>query len=160
MDWSVIKLTEFNYKTIIKDLAPRLRSSDILECRLSTGKDPEEVLLESFSYPKLGMWVGCYKGIPEVIGGVTTWEHDDTVGFPWMMCTDVTTKHPKGFLRLSRKWVEGISNIYRVLINFVHDENTTHKRWIKWAGFEFIKLHEQYGHEQEPFWEFRMERKT
>lgn len=154
MDWTVRAAKQED----IKSISPRLRDSDKTEILLSSGKTPEETMMDAWGLPKAGMWVGCYKGIPEVIFGVQlTGCHN--VGIPWMACTDVVKQHPKGFMRLCKKWSEGFSSMFDVLINFVWAENHDHIRWIEWCGFDLIELHPEFGSHKQPFWEFRMERK-
>ncbi len=154
MEWSVRKATEDD----VRHIAPRLREADKKELMASCGEDPEKHLLDSLKLPSMGTWVGVKNDKPEIIFGVVQSACRE-IGFPWMVCTDELKKSPREFIIKCKRWVEGFSKNYPLLLNFVHAENELHIRWLKWCGFEFIELHEEYGVGKEPFWEFRMYRK-
>lgn len=154
MKWSVREATPQD----IPYLAENLRTADKKELLAASGSTPTQALEDAFTQQRLGIWVGVYEGNPEIIFGVS--EGDiDYVGFPWMVCTDKLKESPREFVSQCKTWVNGFSRSYPLLLNFVHAENDLHIRWLKWCGFEFVKLHRHYGVAGEPFWEFRMERK-
>ncbi len=154
MEWHVRSATEED----IPYLSENLREADKKELFATSGRTPEESLTNAFTHDSLGIWVGVYEGNPEIIFGVTKCDNED-VGFPWMVCTDKLKDSPREFISKCKRWVEGFSRNFPLLINFVHAENDLHIRWLKWCGFDFVKLHDSYGHSGEPFWEFRMEQK-
>lgn len=151
MEWTVRSATEED----IPYLAKNLRKADKKELYALSGRTPQESLEEAFKHERLGIWVGVYEGNPEIIFGVTK-SGCPNVGFPWMVCTDKLKESPKEFLQKCKLWVQGFSRNFPTLMNFVHAENELHIRWLKWCGFQFVKLHEAYGYKKEPFWEFRM----
>ena len=57
------------------------------------------------------------------------------------------------FLPESRKWVEKINQDYLVLTNYVDVRNTAAKRWLRWLGFRFVRIVEDFGYEKRPFYE-------
>ena len=138
-------------------LAENLREADKAEVYASSGHTAQEALEEAFGVPNDGIWVGVYKGKPEIIFGVT--KAHEGLGFPWMLCTDKLKESPKEFIQKCKRWVKGFSLQTPTMVNFVHAENTLHIRWLKWCGFDFVKLHDTYGFSKEPFWEFQMIRK-
>lgn len=154
MNWTVREATNED----ITSVASRLRDSDRREIIASSGKDPTKRLLEATQLPSLGIWVGEINDNPEVLFGVVNIP-GSPIGSPWMVCTDEPVKNLRGFLDVCQEWVDHFSKQYPLLINYVHAENKTHIRWLKWVGFKFIKLHPKHGAAQEPFWEFRMKRK-
>lgn len=154
MQWTVRRLKDGD----IEYIAPRLREADKAEIKAASGKEPLECLEDAKSHPNLGIWVSLYDGNPEMIFGVTN-GLGEGVGHPWMLCTDKMAEDPRGFLRICRPWVQGFSRNYPVLVNYVHAKNSLHIRWLKWCGFEFTKLHENYAGSNESFWEFQMIRK-
>jgi hypothetical protein len=154
MEWHVRKATVDDIPYLVK----HLRKEDIKEIKAASGNKPEESLSQAFEQPNIGIWVGVYKDNPEIIFGVAHSACPD-IGFPWMVCTNKLKESPKEFIVKCKKWVNGFSLQFPLLMNFVHAENELHIRWLKWCGFKFIQLHEEYGHTKEPFWEFRMERK-
>lgn len=154
MEWQVRQATIED----VKDIAPRLRQSDVDEIKACSGNTPLDSLTKALELPSLGMWVGVYKGRAEVIFGCSH-TPDQSIGVPWMVSTDVVRKSPRGFLQLSKRWLAGFSRQYPVLKNFVAAKNELHVRWLKWMGFEFTQLHEEHGVGKEPFWEFEMRQK-
>lgn len=154
MQWTVRRVEEED----IQYLSENLREADKAEVFAGSGHTPEQALRESVNHKSLGVWVGVYQGNPEIIFGVAYGIHEG-VGHPWMLCTDKLAQSPREFIKACRKWVKGFSLNFPVLMNCVHAKNELHIRWLKWCGFEFVKLHENYGHLQEPFWEFQMIRK-
>ncbi len=154
MDWYVRKATLEDLPYLVENL----READKKEIYASSGKTPQESLSEAFGIPNIGIWVGVYKDSPEIIFGVSKHEIYD-IGFPWMVCTDRLKDSPREFVSKCKKWVQGFSLQFPLLVNFVHAENELHIRWLKWCGFDFVELHNNYGYTQEPFWEFQMTRK-
>lgn len=150
MQWHVRKATLED----IRDLAPRLRELDIQEIYAGTGLAPLECLELSLSLPSVGVWVGVYKDKPEIIFGLSKVNDDE--GCPWMVCTDELKNSPTEFIKKCRSWVQGFSRQFPLIRNYVYAKNELHIRWLKWCGFDFIKLHEHHGFTQEPFWEFEM----
>lgn len=151
MQWQVRRATLED----VKDLAPRLRELDKQEIYAGTGMAPLECLEMSLSLPSVGVWVGTYKGRPEIIFGLS--KVSETEGCPWMVCTDELKNSPTEFIRKCRNWIKGFSRQFPTIRNYVYAKNELHIKWLKWCGFEFVKLHEKRGFTQEPFWEFKME---
>ena len=155
MEWYVRKATLED----IPYLAENLREADKKEIHASSGRTPQDSLNDAFTHPSEGIWVGVYQGNPEIIFGLTRTD-DPKIAVPWMVCTDKLKESPKEFINKCKRWVQGFSRQFSLLINFVYAENELHIRWLKWCGFSFVKLHENYGHTQEPFWEFQMKREV
>lgn len=154
MEWQVRRATIED----VKDIATRLRQSDIDEIKAASGKTPEESLTSALEQSQLGTWVGVYKGKPEIIFGCAH-TPDRSIGLPWMVCTDALKDSPREFMVKCKLWVKGFTRQYPVLKNFVSADNELHIRWLKWCGFEFTTLHEEYGEGKRPFWEFEMRQK-
>lgn len=120
------------------DLAKRLREADLLEIQAVGSKSPEDSLLLGVRSPD-----GCYVAVdetdtPHIIFG-TYPSHEHFLGYVWMMASDALKEHWVQVLRETRPWIERIRGHYRVLANAVHAENTTHIRWLRWAGFTFLR---------------------
>ena len=150
MEWSVRLATPRD----IPYLAKNLRQTDKDEVFASSGRTVTESLENAFTLENSDIYVGTYNGNPEIIFGICPMSKGSIVGFPWMLCTDQLKKSPKEFMRRCKDWVDKWNNKYPVLTNMVYARNSLHIRWLKWCGFKFIKLHPQYGHSKEPFWEF------
>jgi hypothetical protein len=71
-----------------------------------------------------------------------------------MVATDELLEYQMKFLRRSRIYIELIQQEYPLLHNVVDARNELHIKWLKWMGFKFIQLHEEYGVEKRPFYEF------
>jgi len=134
-------------------LTPRLRPEDRDEIEAASGKSPFCALLEGIfpSVPALSIVdeAGTVMGI---YGVIPIEQH--FVGAIWMLAATELLEHSRQFLRESRAWIDTLQSCYPVLFNVVDARNTTHIRWLKWCGFTFIKLHEDYGPQHRPFYEF------
>jgi hypothetical protein len=127
------------------DLAPRLREEDKKEL-LAIGMTVEESLLEGVHSPD-----PCYvavddEGVPQIIFG-THPSDEHFLGFIWMVGTDAVKTHWIQVLRETRPWIERIRGHYTVLANAVHADNEVHIKWLRWAGFAFLRKIEINGHE-------------
>lgn len=145
--WSVKVATLQDVLNISKEL----RSDDVNELYAATGNTPVVALLESYLYPNTATWVASIDDKPAIIFGVTL---SPIGGVPWLLATPQIEKAPISFLRGCREWYKLFLHQYGELRNFVDERNELHIKWLKWLGFDFIKRHEKYGHEQLPFWEF------
>lgn len=154
MEWHVRRATIED----VEDIAPRLRQSDIDEIVAASGKSPLDSLTSALELSQLGTWVGVYKGRVELIFGCSH-TPDRSIGLPWMVCTDTLKDSPREFLQKSKVWVKGFSKQFPILKNFVSAKNELHIKWLKWCGFTFTQLHQEYGAGKEPFWEFEMTQK-
>ena len=134
-------------------LAPKLRQQDVDEVKASSGLDPLEALQISCL-----LSVDCnaiIAGDGELIGlfGVTK-TPDPFVGCPWLLASDRLPEIRKEFLPQSYEWVQRINKQFPVLRNYVDKRNTKAIRWLKYLGFQFIDLVEDYGVGKKPFYEF------
>lgn len=131
-------------------LAPRLRKADLREIFATGYKDPVESLTAGLESPD-GCVVGTDpEGVPLIIGG-TSPSHEPLLGYGWMMASEDIHKHWVHVLRNTTQWINHYRKHYRVLANAVHAENTLHIRWLRWAGFHFLRRIEMNG---EGFYEF------
>jgi hypothetical protein len=132
------------------DLAQRLREADLREILAVGRSSPEESLLAGVNSPDPTYVAVDEAGVPQIIWG-THPSHDHFLGYVWMMASDSLEDHWVQVLRETRPWVDRIRGHYRVLANAVHKANATHIRWLRWAGFTFLREYEFNG---EPFLEF------
>lgn len=148
---------EFVFPTqeLIEYLAENLRSEDVAEVAASSGLSPLEALMRSWDDSTT---IGMKDGVPVLIFGVAHNDHVEGEGFPWMLATDDLEKCPVAFMKECRKWVDWMHDGYPKLRNFVDARNKVHIKWLKYLGFEFIKLHESFGVQGLPFWEFTKEK--
>jgi hypothetical protein len=62
-----------------------------------------------------------------------------------MMATDAIKDNWVQVLRETKPWVDRIRGHYHVLANAVHADNHVHIRWLRWAGFAFLREFEFNG---------------
>lgn len=133
-------------------IAANLRPADIAEIKASSGRDPGEAIKASATLENT--WVACLPdGEPAGIYGITE-TGIPGLGAIWMVATTKFHLLHRQFLREGRQEIERIGHGYSALYNFTDARNHVHHRWLKWAGFTFIKRHESYGAEGRPFYEF------
>lgn len=139
-------------------LARRLRPMDRLEVVSVVPDAPlEEVLLtsgRSSVRSRAGFWngqlVACWGVVPR---------DRSTEGAPWLLATD-TIDDPdvrRAFVRHGAKEMRRLTAGFSHLWNFVHRDNGTARRWLRFMGFEFRDPRE-YVLSGEPFVRFEMER--
>ena len=56
-------------------------------------------------------------------------------GSPWLLGSDLVEAHWRLFVRLSRKYLAAILELYPNLANAVDARATTTVRWLEWLGF-------------------------
>jgi hypothetical protein len=78
-----------------------------------------------------------------------------TTGIPWMLGTDIVTKHQRVLMRLCRPYIQDMLLAYSHLLNYVHAENQAAKRWLKRMGF-VLQPAVPYGELGSPFHRFDM----
>lgn len=136
-----------------KVLAPNLREEDKSEVWASHGLKPLEALQFSFILSE-----ECNTIISDnedIIGmfGVTNF---GDVGVPWLLMSDEIYKpsHAKQFVPQSKKWVSEVQKRYKLLVNYVAQENDKAIKWLRLLGFTFISLEPNFGVNPKPFYEF------
>ena len=134
-----------------REIAPLMRKQDAKEVMASSGLNPLRALQESFRISEINNSIIHEDG--SVVGmfglGINM-----AFASPWLLGTDKLLETRREFIPQAQKWVEEMNDEYPLLLNFVHESNTVSKRWLKSLGFEFIKLHNEYGVGREPFYQF------
>lgn len=135
-------------------LAPRLRERDRAEVAAASGRDPLSALMYSAEHSDLLCTVVDAGGRPVGMFGASA--VDDDSASVWLLGSDALVQPPlrREFLREGGRFLDHLHAFRPLLFNYVDARNTVHIRWLKWVGFTFIKLHQHYGVEQRPFWEF------
>lgn len=138
------------------DLAPRLRPEDALELRLSSGKEPLQVLLDSFAFSS-ECFVAEEDGLVIAIGGFGTFLHGEKktkVGVPWMVGSPEMMRHPVTMVAAGRVAVDRWDSQCECMCNLTHQDNTAHHRWLHHIGFEFMPDVVPTGPTKAPFLQF------
>lgn len=136
----------------INELSLTMRKEDRDECMASSGQEPREALIYGGLYSIECNTILLPNGKVGGMFGVASWIHGAHA--VWMLGSDDLLTFSIKFLRRCRSVVVQLNDKYPVIGNFVDARNTTHIQWLKWCGFSFVKLYEEYGYEGRPFYEF------
>lgn len=93
-------------------------------------------------------------GVPIAMFGTSRNLVDSSVGKVWLLGTDTFSAQRSWIIRNSKAVLDELFQTYSVLWNHVDARQTTHIRWLKWLGFDFISTDERYGYEEIPFHQF------
>jgi hypothetical protein len=137
-----------------REIAPRMRVSDVEEVFAATGRGRLSALLYSLERSDFSYTIE-FDGRPETMFGCGTSNLIGKVGAPWLLGTSALEHHRRHFLGGSRFWIEKMKDEYAVLRNIVDDRNTVSKRWLQWLGFTLSEP-QATGYEQLPFRIFEM----
>jgi len=120
----------------LKRVSQNLRQQDQEEINASGVDDPMPNFLAGleagFAYA-----VRLPNGDACAVGGIIP-SSDPEVGYPWLMGTDELTLHWREFCRRIPGVLDEVHKAWPVLTNEVHEGNSVHRRWLKWAGFTIL----------------------
>ena len=136
-----------------KVLAPNLRQADKDEVWASHGLGPLEALQFSFLLSEEANTI--ISDNEDIIGMFGVTKHGD-IGIPWLLMSDdiYQPSHVRQFVPTSKKWVNQVQERYKILVNYVAQDNDKAIKWLRLLGFTFISLEENYGVNPKPFYEF------
>jgi len=120
-------------------VAKHMRAHDVAELRALSMSTPEEALRSGINISQ-ECYLGKWNGLPMAVFGV----HTNTlsgVGVPWLLGTDLITKHPTGFVKLGRDYVAHLRRGHYLLQNVVHDDNGPAKAFLRRVGFTLTEPH-------------------
>ena len=139
------KLKDFKF------VVENMREMDRLETYYQTDMTPEDALSVTFLGSQINMTIASDDDEPIGLCGVFK------DGCIWCIATDELFDNKKyriQLIRQGRKWVDNLLESYKILYNYVYAENTSAIKWLKALGFTFVNLHESYGQQKKPFYEF------
>ena len=139
------KLEDFKF------VVENMREMDRLETYYQTDMTPEDALSVTFLGSQINMTIASDDDEPIGLCGVFK------DGCIWCIATDELFNNKKyriQLIRQGRKWVDNLLESYKILYNYVYAENTSAIKWLKALGFTFVNLHESYGQQKKPFYEF------
>jgi hypothetical protein len=136
-----------------KVLAPNLRQADKDEVWASHGLGPLEALQFSFLLSEEANTI--ISDNEDIIGMFGVTKHGD-IGIPWLLMSDdiYQPSHVRQFVPTSKKWVKEVQERYKILVNYVAQDNDKAIKWLRLLGFTFISLEPNYGVNPKPFYEF------
>ena len=137
-----IDLVRYMDHHIVDILDQGVRASDEEEVHLATGYScgivlPEFVKVSEEVYTVLG------GGVPIALYGVAPFKDKDT-GSPWLIGTDKFSEYQIAIALWSREAVKDLKKKYRLLENFVYNNNKRSIKWLQWCGF-VIEEPEPFG---------------
>jgi len=135
-------------------IADNMREADIAEIWASHRSKPLDAVTRGAKNSELCA-VARIGGIPCAIIGLVANDVLTGTGTPWMLGTDYLMKHQSALLRESPAIIKQMLNVCVVLYNYVHIDNKSSIRWLKWLGFN-LKPAEKYGVGGELFYKFEM----
>ena len=139
------KLKDFKF------VVENMREMDRLETYYLTDMTPEDALSVTFLGSQINMTIASDDDEPIGLCGVFK------DGCIWCIATDELFNNKKyriQLIRQGREWVDKLLESYKILYNYVYAENTSAIKWLKALGFTFVNLHESYGQQKKPFYEF------
>ena len=134
-----------------KFVVENMREMDRLETYYQTDMTPEDALSVTFLGSQINMTIASDDDEPIGLCGVFK------DGCIWCIATDELFNNKKyriQLIRQGREWVDKLLESYKILYNYVYAENTSAIKWLKALGFTFVNLHESYGQQKKPFYEF------
>lgn len=130
-----------------------MRECDVREVR-ACGHEPLEAARRSVAQSLLcwsvldGDQLICIMGCApiSVISGI---------GSPWMLATPLITQHSRVLVRVTPRYIGRMLKAFPHLVNYVHADNVTSRRWLKRLGFNLQEA-APYGVLGEAFHRFEM----
>lgn len=116
-------------------VANRLREIDVLECALM-GHKPKQALRLAINNSVLA-WTVKIDGRAEACMGVSAVSTILGIGSPWLLMTEVATRHAVALVKLGASYSERMQALFPVLENNVHADNAVAIRWLSRLGYTF-----------------------
>jgi hypothetical protein len=135
-------------------LWPRLGLADKIETKYENGLDTQRVVVESVSNSEVAYTLICSNRVMGIMG-IGGSRKDPRGGKIWFLgSADLEENVDIELIRESQRLPNFLMQDFEVVYNFVSAENELSIRWLKWCGFEFIRLIPEYGLARKPFWLF------
>lgn len=119
-------------------LWPLLREQDADEAR-ALGMEPLEALRGSVNASEVAVAVRFNGELAAIFGVAPLREHTvlgrSSTATVWMVSSHACSRHPKAFLRTSRRVVDALLTRYERLVNVIDARYTGALRWAEWLGF-------------------------
>lgn len=126
-------------------LAPRLRGADVREIASLSGSDPLAALTMGYMHSQPCITGMDSSGKVIAMGGVVPFADDPTSGAVWFLSSEEIKDNVREYVTEARAWLQKQLKRYRVLTNIVTEDNTLHRRLIKFMGFTFSEPVNNYG---------------
>lgn len=136
-----------------------MRQADVRELQEFSIEQPVHTLMGSINLSRSAYSVFDSMDRLVCIFGVASHPNNPTVGYPWMLCSDLIGEHRLTALRWARQTLDDWLEHYSLLVNFVHEDNTSAIRWLQLLGAHMEHL-VPLGPRLAPFKQFTFRRKT
>lgn len=118
------------------------------------GLPAQQVVSESVSNSELAYTLMLQNQVMGIMG-VGRSPRDPRGGKIWFLgSASLEANVDSALIRESRKIVDDLIKPFELVFNFVSAENVASVRWLRWCGFEFIRIIPDYGVANKPFWLF------
>lgn len=124
-------------KTTIDDiefLSENARECDVVEVKAFSGYTIREVLQKTPNLLKSSQTLEIDGHLIAVFGVVPNSDLKG-VGVIWMLATDKFDEYSAVFAKICKGVVKDMLKGYNYVYNYVHSENKSSIRWLKWLGF-------------------------
>lgn len=134
-------------KDHIEDIYPFMRREDQLEVACM-GYKPKEALQLSLKNDDITLTGLDKDDVPFVMFGAG---QANGINYIWLLGTDALVDNTYNFVKASLQYTQSFADTYGCVSNFVHKDNKTAIKWLKFCGANFVKEIDFRGH---PFYEF------
>jgi len=135
-------------KEDIEHIYPFMRQVDKIECECM-GFKPKQALEVAMDVDTVTYTVFDPYDVPFCMFG--TGPMPEGYGYIWMLGTDAVFDNKYDFIKGSKFVVNTLIEPYTRVTNFVHKDNTTAIKWLKWCGAEMGR---ELIFSDHPFYEF------
>ena len=131
----------------IEDIYPFMRREDQLEVACM-GYKPKEALEVALKTDAVTLTAVDKDDVPFAMFGSGQIEG---MAYIWLLGTDGLLDNSYDFIKASRHYTQLFAQTYDCVFNYVHKENKSALKWLKFCGAKFVNTTEFMG---EPFYEF------
>lgn len=131
----------------VERIYPYMRKADQVEIACM-GQEPRQALLTALEFDDVTLTALDREGVPFAMFGVG---QVDDQAYIWCLGTDSITDNAYNFLKASREWTQELIKPYGAAFNFVHEDNLSAIKWLKFCGASFMR---KLTFSNQPFFEF------
>lgn len=129
------------------------RPEDEAECHANGGGGCAEAIAQCYRLGgEIDVCLSPRTGHPFAFFGMT--EIDDLQGCVWMLATPEMERSARSVAYWTPRVLQEWHARRPLLTNYVDARNALHIQWLRRFGFSFIALHQHFGTQRLPFYEF------
>lgn len=138
-------------------LARNIHPADEREIGLITGKGPYRALHDALEQSVVA-WTGLVDDEPVCMYGVTPLNILGGAGCTWLIRSRKIERYQVAFLRLNRRFVREMLEIFPTLVNYIDAGDLAGQKWLMWLGFSLDPEPIPYGVRNLPFLRFYVDK--